>query len=159
MSTITRIKKHLIRVAILDFQKFSPFSWWWEELCCAGQFCCRPQEVDWNAWQYPEHRNSQSPFPVPHFFQQDQTDSSKAILCNSTNPYEILGANDIETITLPQSGPFSDWWLQQLISSHFPCSALSKLFFLLWSEGRNHVPHADPSPVSVMNSWLHDSSG
>lgn len=64
---------------------------------------------------------------------------------NSTTPYENIGANYIQSTTL-----------QQLISSHLPCSALSKLFFLLWSEDRNHISHANPSPVTVMDRQLHD---
>lgn len=40
-----------------------------------------------------------------------------------------------------------------------PCSDLNKLFFLFCCEGRNHAPHANPFPVTVMDLQLHDIIG
>ena len=40
--------------------------------------------------------------------------------------------------------------------AHF-CAVHHKLFLLFWSGGRSHVPHANPFPVTAMDSRPHNS--
>lgn len=62
-------------------------------------------------------------------------------------------------LLLPQWGPFfimvtSEAGLPTLL--HF-CVVHHKLFLLFWSGSRSHVPHANPFPVTSMDSRPHDS--
>ena len=58
------------------------------------------------------------------------------LLCNCTTSYEIIGAKNIQTSSLPQSVLCSCWWLQLLISSHFPlqCTQQTILSTLIWRQ-------------------------